>query len=492
MNSHHVSSSNPTNSSSSKSNEIASIFGNKLNSAKLANNDAANFKLEKFFKSQQQSEKLKPTEPKTRNKKRKISLRKETVLSIHNKTKRRSKKYKKDENESEPDDIDEDEASELVVNTNASEESSVNIHKESLILFDEVDVVFREDVGFLAAINYFIKKSKKPIILTTNDDFLQEKINLNIERIVFVRPRVDAAIKYLKKVSKQENFKLDTPTAYKIIGDCKCDMRRALLQLQTLFNSSHTGDVSLVQLSPDDTSTDLNSYIPNGLTSQQQNYFDNFYYLDKLTRELKANELNSNHESNFKKYDLVLLKDGLSDNSVCTNVSVFNPFLPVNSINNNTSQDFSNDATSHHLLAHDLYTEYMRLFNKTNCLMDFNEWSKHGLADHFNYSSNAAVNKFAQATFKSTTSEAVSLEYRPFLQIICQTEEKNQAKNSTKRRYLHYLHYSNMGLAKEDFQILAKSNLTCVDSARTTANNDNNETCSNQAKNDDIFSSENI
>ncbi|KAF7659960.1 hypothetical protein LDENG_00290480, partial [Lucifuga dentata] len=38
----------------------------------------------------------------------------------------------------------------------------------SLILFEEVDVIFHDDVGFLAAIKTFMTTTKRPVILTTN------------------------------------------------------------------------------------------------------------------------------------------------------------------------------------------------------------------------------------------------------------------------------------------------------------------------------------
>jgi hypothetical protein len=464
MNSHHVSSSNnniiSTINNSNPNKEITNLFDKKKTTISKADAtiETANFKIDKFFKSSAEFQtannfKIKEIETKTR-KKRKISLRKETVLSIHSKNfkrnkkdenptatagLRRSKKHKKNSEDSE-DDIqhqshdDEEEDFENDSNqthTTNSEESGVNIHKESLILFDEIDVVFREDVGFLAAINYFIKKSKKPIILTTNDEFLQEKINLNIEKVTFVMPRVDEATLYLKKISKQEKYDLDTPAAYKIIRDCKCDMRRALIQLQTLINSTLTPKpVNL----PKPDSNDLIEYLPNALNNfEKSTYFENYFYLDQLTKKLKYHSnIYVEEEKNLKKYDLVLLKDGLSDNSSsCTNTSTFNPFLPMNSTT--ALQDHIEESIFYSDIErlHEHYNEYMFLFNKQN-LVDLKDWSKHGLVDQFSYSSNMAVNKYAQNSLKPTTSRAVSLEYRPFLQQICQIEEIKQL--SSKRR----------------------------------------------------------
>lgn len=38
----------------------------------------------------------------------------------------------------------------------------------SLILFEEVDIIFEDDTGFLAAIKTFMTTTKRPVILTTS------------------------------------------------------------------------------------------------------------------------------------------------------------------------------------------------------------------------------------------------------------------------------------------------------------------------------------
>lgn len=40
----------------------------------------------------------------------------------------------------------------------------------SLILFEEVDVIFDDDSGFLAAIKTFMTTTKRPVILTTSGE----------------------------------------------------------------------------------------------------------------------------------------------------------------------------------------------------------------------------------------------------------------------------------------------------------------------------------
>uniref|UniRef100_A0A1A8HAV7 ATPase family, AAA domain containing 5a n=1 Tax=Nothobranchius korthausae TaxID=1143690 RepID=A0A1A8HAV7_9TELE len=54
----------------------------------------------------------------------------------------------------------------------------------SLILFEEVDVIFEDDVGFVAAIRSFVTTTKRPVVLTSNDPFLRERFSCSLEASV--------------------------------------------------------------------------------------------------------------------------------------------------------------------------------------------------------------------------------------------------------------------------------------------------------------------
>ena len=411
--------------------------------------------------------------PQTKSrKKRKISLRKETVISAHN-INATSKKHKAIESDSNSD------SSSIIeldkVNFN---ENSVRIHTESLILFEEIDVIFKDDVGFLGAVNHFIKKSKKPILLTTNDDYLQEKINLNIERIDFVRPRIEAAIKFLKKVANLENKELDKHTANKIIQDCKFDMRRALMQFQVLCFSSKEKLITMPNSSlfQDSTTFDLNNHLTKVTFKtcefhNENRFFSNTFFLDSLTKSMcKFNgNVDSDLSNRFKKYDLFILRDGLTDNSSMNTSASFNPFNPFVMGGQNTcitedNVDFNiddfNKCNSITVRDHmyDLYETYMSLFNESKSV-SFCDWCKHGAINQFSYSSNVSMNRFASYAFKLTSNSSLALDYRPFLHQICQIEELKQVSSSSRRRYVNYLSRLSIGLIKEDYNILAKSNL---------------------------------
>ncbi|KAK1885733.1 ATPase family AAA domain containing protein 5 [Dissostichus eleginoides] len=60
----------------------------------------------------------------------------------------------------------------------------------SLILFEEVDVIFHDDVGFFSAIKTFMTTTKRPVVLTTNDPLFRERFNCSLEEIIFKTPSV--------------------------------------------------------------------------------------------------------------------------------------------------------------------------------------------------------------------------------------------------------------------------------------------------------------
>ena len=58
---------------------------------------------------------------------------------------------------------------ELSFNTSApASPTKQNLNKISIILVEEIDIIFEQDKGFWNAINSLIKISKRPIILTCN------------------------------------------------------------------------------------------------------------------------------------------------------------------------------------------------------------------------------------------------------------------------------------------------------------------------------------
>lgn len=236
--------------------------------------------------------------------------------------------------------------------------SAVNVHKESLILFDEIEIVFKEDTGFWATVTHFVKKSKKPIIITTNDEFVQERMNLNVERIDFERPRVDACVRFLVSVAKREtSMKLEMSTAYEIVRECGCDMRKSLVQLQALIGGDANPSVSSNQLTSSSSLIDLyKAHARNGTLDLNQAlsaslflpcpvnnhnaYFDSVFFLDAIVRRLHESQsclsrvdVSPNSPSGFAPYDKLIVRDGLTDNGAANATSSAVVFQTCNQVN---------------------------------------------------------------------------------------------------------------------------------------------------------------
>uniref|UniRef100_A0A3B4Y042 AAA+ ATPase domain-containing protein n=1 Tax=Seriola lalandi dorsalis TaxID=1841481 RepID=A0A3B4Y042_SERLL len=101
----------------------------------------------------------------------------------------------------------------------------------SLILFEEVDVIFSDDVGFLAAIKTFMTTTKRPVILTANDPLFRERFNCSLEEIIFKTPTVNVC-SYLQLVCLAENVQLELDDVSSLLTLTCGDIRRCLLQLQ--------------------------------------------------------------------------------------------------------------------------------------------------------------------------------------------------------------------------------------------------------------------
>uniref|UniRef100_A0A3B4ZZI8 ATPase family AAA domain containing 5 n=1 Tax=Stegastes partitus TaxID=144197 RepID=A0A3B4ZZI8_9TELE len=118
----------------------------------------------------------------------------------------------------------------------------------SLILFEEVDVIFDDDVGFLAAIKTFMTTTKRPVILTTNDPRFKERFDCSLEEIIFKTPSAVNVCSHLQLVCLAEKVRLDLDDVCSLLKLSCGDVRRCLLQLQLWVNSggrrgSHTSSL---------------------------------------------------------------------------------------------------------------------------------------------------------------------------------------------------------------------------------------------------------
>lgn len=210
----------------------------------------------------------------------------------------------------------------------------------------------------------------------------------------------------------------------------------------------------------------------------EDQFFSGLFYLDTLTKKLgQLYQLDcpssSNYSVDLSAYDACVIKDGLSDASSLISTSsswsssgsastgVFNPFQSQ-AVESQYSKCKSVYVLSKHNTTYlkeellDLYTSFVILFNDYKPV-EFSDWVKYGRVAKPGFAASSALNRFAQNTFKFTSSPSLYLDYRPFLQEMCSLEESRQLGGGGRRRFLHHL--NSTGLSKDDLALLAKSSL---------------------------------
>ncbi|XP_072207988.1 ATPase family AAA domain-containing protein 5 isoform X2 [Excalfactoria chinensis] len=125
----------------------------------------------------------------------------------------------------------------------------------SLILFEEVDIIFDEDAGFLSAIKTFMATAKRPVILTTNDPTFSLMFDGYFEEINFRTPSLMNAASYLQVLCLAENLRTDVKDLAALLTTNNCDIRQSVLYLQFWVRSGggYLKDKHLVLRGEDET-----------------------------------------------------------------------------------------------------------------------------------------------------------------------------------------------------------------------------------------------
>lgn len=116
-------------------------------------------------------------------------------------------------------------------------EESNRKNATSLILFEEVDVIFDEDAGFLNAVKTFMATTKRPVILTTSDPTFSLVFDGCFEEINFNIPSLLNVASYLQVICLVENFRTDFKDFVTLLTANACDIRKSILYLQFWIRS---------------------------------------------------------------------------------------------------------------------------------------------------------------------------------------------------------------------------------------------------------------
>lgn len=110
--------------------------------------------------------------------------------------------------------------------------SSTKSQKQSLILLEEVDVLYEEDKQFWATLTGMMAQSKRPFIMTCNDEKMVPLLTLNLHGIFrFSPPPIDLAVDLCLLTAANEGHILRRTAVEALYKSRRSDLRASLTEL---------------------------------------------------------------------------------------------------------------------------------------------------------------------------------------------------------------------------------------------------------------------